>query len=151
MKSFFQTSLAILVLLASSCGEYPCSKAELQFGLVGFSDAESDTIVLRRFEKHGGNSVLKDTFLLTNIWFRRNLDTLKMVGFPGYALLQSDYNYEIFFPAVPKLITITDIQEEQLYIERRGKVGCTNRIISYRLDGQVTTNIVPYNITYFTR
>lgn len=150
MKWLFLTSLAILSV-AISCGDYACSKAEMQFGLVGFSDAESDTILLRRFEKNGGNSVLKDTFLLTSIWFQRNLDTLKMVGFPGTALLQSNYNYEIFFPATAKLITITDIQEEQLYIKPRGKVGCTNRIISYSLDGRTTTNIVPYNLTYFTK
>jgi hypothetical protein len=151
MKWLFPTLLAILTVMAASCGEYACSKAEMQFGLVGFSDAESDTIILRRFEKNGGRSVLKDTFLLTNIWFQRNLDTLKMVGFPGSALLQSDYNYEIFFPAASKLITIIDIKEEQLYIKPRGKVGCTNRIISYALDGRTTTNIVPYNVTYFTK
>jgi hypothetical protein len=107
MKWFFPKSLAILTVIIASCGEYACSKAEMQFGLVGFSDAESDTIILRRFEKNGSSSVLKDSFLLTNIWFQRNLDTLKMVGFPGSALLQSNYNYEIFFPAASKLITVT--------------------------------------------
>jgi hypothetical protein len=151
MKWFFPISLTALIVLIASCGEYACSKADLQFGLVGFSDPESDTIILRRFEKNGSSSVLKDTFLLTNIMFKRDLDTLKMVAFPGTALLQSDYNYEIFFPAATKLITITDIKEEQLYIKPRGKVGCVNRIISYTVDGRTTTNIVPYNVTYFTR
>lgn len=151
MKWLFPISLAALIVVAASCGEYACSKAELQFGLVGFSDTESDTIILRRFEKNGANSALKDTFLLTDIRFKRNLDTLRMVAFTGNALLQSDYNYEIFFPAAFKLITITDIKEEQLYIKPRGKVGCINRIISYALDGRTTTNIVPFNVTYFTR
>ena len=151
MSWYFSTLLTILTVIAASCGHYECSKAEMRFGLVGFSDAESDTIILRRFEKNGGGFVLKDTFLLSNIWFQRNLDTLEMVGFPGSALLQSGYNYEIFFPAAPKLITVTDVKEEQLYIKPRGNAGCTNRIISYTLDGRTTNNIVPYNLTYFTR
>jgi hypothetical protein len=151
MQRIFLTLLIIFVLSAASCSDYPCSKAELQFGLVGFSNAESDTIILRRFTKIGTGSVLIDTFLLTNIWFQRSLDTLRMVGFPGSALLQSDYNYEIFFPAAAKLIKVSDIVEEQLYMKPHRKMGCGNRIISYVLNDQASANIVSFNITYFTK
>lgn len=150
MKLISHTLLIVFTLLIASCDDYPCTKAELQFGLVGFSDTESDTIILRRFT-NGTSSTLKDTFLFANISFQRSLDTLKMVGFPGSALLQSDNNYEIFFPATAELISVTDIVEEQLYMKPRGNVYCINSIISYTLNGQITTNIVPFNITYFTK
>ena len=148
MKLISHILLIVFTLLIASCGDYPCSKAELQFGLIGFSDTETDTIILRRFTKDG---TPKDTFLLNNIQFQRNQDTLRMVAFPGSAILESDYNYEIFFPSAAKLIHITDIKEEQLYRNPPGKVGCMNSISGYTLNGQATMNIVPFDVIYFTK
>jgi hypothetical protein len=149
MKLLLAVLSAIVLFSLLSC-EVACSKAELQFGLIGFSDTESDTIILRRFTKNGGGSTLIDTFLLAGIRYRRNQDSLTMVAFPGNAVLTSNYDYDIFFPGPGKLIRITDMNEEQLYMKPRGKVGCVNRISSYKLNGQLINNIT-FNITYFTK
>jgi hypothetical protein len=133
----FTISLSAILI---SCGEYQCSKADLRFGLIGFSDAEADTIVLRRFDKTGNFNSPLDTFLLTNISFNRRSDTLVMGAFPGTALLQSDHNYQIFFPQGNTLISVTEIAEEQRSIRRSftDKVGCVNFIQSCKLNGQLT-------------
>ena len=121
-----------------SCGEYQCSKADLRFGLIGFSDAEADTIILRRFDRM--NNTLRDTFLLENIRFNRKSDTLIMGAFPGTALMQSDYNYQVYLPASATLIKVTEINEEQRSIRRpfTDKIGCVNFIRSCKLNDQST-------------
>ena len=135
--------LVLIISLSAiffSCSEYQCSKADLRFGLIGFSNAEADTIVLRRFDKTGNFNSPIDTFLLTNINFNRRSDTLEMVAFPGTALMQSDYNYQVYFPGSATLIKVTEINEEQRSI-RLGltdKIGCINFIISCKLNDQVT-------------
>ncbi len=148
-NKFLIFSIIPLMVIASACGDYPCSKAELQFGLIGFSDAASDTIIIRRFDKNG--SRLVDTFLIANIVFERNQDTLNMKIFPGTAILQNDYNYEIVLPGATALFKVTDIREEQRYIKPRGKVGCQNNITRITAEGRVTSDIVPFDIIYFTK
>lgn len=142
--------LLALIIVNASCSDYPCTKADLRFGLVGFSDTEADTIIIRRFEKQGSGSVLKDTFLFSNIFYRSQ-DTLSMGGVPSTASLQPEYNYEIKIPGAARLMTITNIIEEQRFIKPSGKVGCINNIKGYTLNGQVYNNIEPFNTTYLSK
>ena len=140
------------VIMMQACSDYPCTKADLQFGLVDFSDSESDTIIIRKFEKGNFNS-LQDSFFISQINFSRNNDTLEMVAFPGTALLQSDHDYEIFFPETGKLIRVTEISEEQRYLKKKGifsttKEGCVNQITSYMQDGRIKT-VSGFNQAYF--
>jgi hypothetical protein len=153
IRILFIPVVLALAVTSFSCSDYSCTKATLIFGLTGFSDTEADTIVIRRFEKND-NITVKDSFLIDHISFTRNNDTLKMGAFPSTAILETDFNYELFFPETGKLIRITDIQEEQLE-KKRGlfntrKVGCENRITSYKKDGQISTSI-EYNLTYISR
>ena len=141
-------------IMMPACSDYPCTKADLQFGLVDFSDSESDTIIIRKFVK-GNFSSLQDSFSISHINFARSNDTLEMVAFPGTALLQSDYDYEIFFPETGKLIRVTEISEEQRYLKKKGifsttKEGCVNQITSYMQDGQIKT-VSGFNQAYFVR
>jgi hypothetical protein len=153
IRNLFIPLILTLTVASFSCSDYSCTKASLIFGLTGFSDTEADTIIIRRFEKNDNINV-KDSFLIDHISFNRNNDTLKMGAFPSTATLESDFNYELFFPETGKLIRITDIQEEQLEKKRglfnSSKVGCENRITSYKKDGQISTSI-EYNLTYIPR
>ena len=138
LNIFIFLALSTITLLFS-CKEYQCSKADLRFGLIGFSDAEADTIILRRFDKTNPTTP-KDTFLLTER-FKRRSDTLEMVAFSSNALMQSDYTYEIIIPQSGSFIRIIEIAEEQRSI-RLGltdKVGCVNFITSCKLNDQVTS------------
>ena len=136
-KIFIFLALSAITLLFS-CKEYQCSKADLRFGLIGFSDAEADTIILRRFDKTNP-ATPKDTFLLTERFNRRS-DTLEMVAFSSNALMQSDYTYEIIIPQSGSLIRITEIAEEQRSIRLglTNKIGCINFIRSCKLNDQST-------------
>jgi len=144
--------LLIVMGIMTSCSDFPCGRATLKFGLIGFSDTEADTIVIKRFSKT--NSALIDSIVTDHIGYQRNNDTLKMVALPSDALLESEYNYEIFFPENNILIRITEIAEEQLYLKKKGlfsttKEGCLNRITSYQKDGQTVP--VVSNETYFSK
>jgi hypothetical protein len=135
--------IIFLILILASCGESPCIKTVLRYSLIGFSDAESDTIIIRRFTKN--TSQLKDTFFFdeTNaIRFNRSNDTLTMTAYSSTALLESNYDYQLYFPQPNKLFNITDIFEEQLSEKKNGifntkKTICVNRINNCRLNGQL--------------
>lgn len=153
VKVFAITLLLGVSVIVISCSDYTCSKASLQFGLVGFSDSEADTIVVKSYTKN--SSTLVDSIPIYHINFNRASDTLKMAAFPGTALLESKFDYEIFFPEANKTIRVTEIEEEQLYLKKKGlfsttKEGCENHIMAYRLNGQIK-NVPQFNLTYFPR
>ena len=145
-------SLFILSVTFLSCKECPCSRAQLKFDLIGFSDSEADTIILRRFDLNGNFNLLKDSFLLNNNRYARFNDTLKLVAYTSDALLESNYNYEIFFPATGGLYRVFEINEAISYQDCGGifatnKVGCLNDIKSCNVNGVVAT-IHPFNNIY---
>jgi hypothetical protein len=140
----------------SSCGESPCAKGDLGYRLIGFSDAESDTIILRRLPKN--SLVIKDSFVFneTNpIRFARFTDTLIMVAYASDVLLKSDYDYQVFFPGAGRLFSVTDIKEEQSYTKsglfNTSKVGCINPITSCKVDGQLINTITFPNTIYLRK
>ena len=129
----------ISILLIGSCDGTPCARGDLVFGLVGFSDQESDTIILRSFTKTNTGQVLRDTLLLNServVW-RRSGDTLTFSSTNAEIFLESDYNYEIFLPDPGTLFTVTDIQED-FNSQSTGcgkKDLCINPVTSYTLNG----------------
>jgi hypothetical protein len=142
-KNVFLFINSLTLAFLSSCGEHPCAPTELTYSLIGFTDAESDTIILRRFTKN--TSQLKDSFFFHEanpLRFSRKNDTLTMAAISSTALLESSYDYQLYFPQPNRLYTITNIVEEQLYgknnsIFNTKKPMCGNRISSCSLNGQV--------------
>ena len=146
----------LLFILFASCSQHPCAKADLSYRLIGFSDAEADTIVLRRLQKN--TSSVLDSFIFneTNpIRFARFTDTLIMTSYSSTALLQSDYDYQLYFPGAARLISITGIQEEQSYGTRSGLFGstggCINVIAGCTVDGVPVTAVVFPNSIYLRK
>ena len=146
--------LTIVFVLAITACEKQCIKANLRFGLVGFSDSEADTILIKRFAKNDVTTA-RDSFLIENIGFQRNNDSLTMVSFPGEATLESDYNYEIFFPETGELITISNIQEDKETMTKGlfncTKEACINSITSCSVNGQFTNSIVHPDLIYLKK
>jgi len=143
--------ISFLVFLGA-CGDYPCTKAELNYRLIGFSDAESDTIILRRLQKN--SLTVQDSFVFdpsNPIRFVRFGDTLFMVAYTSDALMQSDHDYQLYFPGAARTVHITDIMEKQSYGKNPGpfnskKVGCVNEITSCKMDGQSAILFFPNGI-----
>lgn len=146
----------ILVLLAS-CGQYPCAKGELRYHLIDFSDADADTIILRRFPKN--STILADSFVFNETnpirFVRVSSDTLVMPFYITTGLLQSNYDYQLYFPGAARVISITSIQEEQTYGTRSGFIntsaGCTNIIKGCTVDGILVSAVVFPNAIYLRK
>jgi hypothetical protein len=155
MKKAFITILPVLVIALSSCKECPCAPGQLKFDLIGFSDAEADTFIIRKFEANGNFNIKQDTFLIDHVGTVRFQDTLKIVAYPGTALLPGGFDYEIFFPYSNSVFRITEINE-RMSTQRCGglfatdKVGCANTITSIKLDGNIV-NPWPFNDFYIRK
>jgi hypothetical protein len=145
-----------IVATITSCGESPCAKGDLRYRLIGFSDAESDTIIMRRLLKN--SLTVKDSFVsneLNPTRFARFNDTLIIIASSSNVLLQSDYDYQVFFPGAGRFFNITDIKEEQSYINsglfNTSKVGCINQISGCKVDGQLVSTISFPNTIYLKK
>lgn len=142
-------------LSVTSC-EKPCTKSQTIFSLIGFADAEADTIILRRFTKGDSFSQPLDTVLLDNIQFDRSNDTLTIVAISGSASLLSDYNYQIFFPGAAKLLNVTDIIENENTATEgifscTKKDACMNTISGYTVNGQFNNTVESGYLIYLKK
>jgi hypothetical protein len=145
MQKTITTLMAVItVMLLISCGEHPCSKASLAYHLVGFSDAEADTIILRRLNKN--STVIKDSFVFNPsnpIRFNRSGNTLEMAAYPSHALLTSDHDYQLYFPRASRTVAVTEINEVQSYGSKLENTNCVNDITGCKIDNVST----PVNFT----
>jgi len=155
MKTIFSFSFLLLLTVSAlqSCTKTPCINATLEFGLISFSDTESDSIILRRFEKGSNFRSLTDTFLL-DIQFTRTNDTLNIASTRSIGLLTSRFDYEIYLPVAAKLFRVTSIVEEYREIKHafwnNVKVGCINEITSLTVDN--ANYLLPeYNYFYLKK
>lgn len=149
-KHLLASALLILVTIVFyNCTRTPCMNASLSFGLISFSDQESDTIILRRYEEGNNFSTLIDSFLL-DMGFRRTNDTLDLAYTTSTGLITSQYDYELYFPGAIKLYRLSAIEEEAGEIRHsfwnNVKVGCVNKITSLTINNQVS---YPPRYNYF--
>lgn len=144
--------LAIAASLLQACTKTDCADAELHFGLVGFSDHEADSIILRRFTKNSGFTSLVDTARL-DIGFKRSNDTLGIASQLVNLQMTSGYDFEFYFPVAGRSYRITEINEEQSEqrksIFNNTKELCINRVTSLKVNGNVLRP--DYNLFYLTR
>ncbi len=153
LKNILPGLLGIFFLI--SCARQPCQMANSIPALVSFSQAETDTVVVRRFSKATNFTTLKDTFLLTsaNANFQRMNDTtLLLQNIDQYNIITSIYDYEIFIPKANKLFKISDVVEKiQTTNAGLGKVGCINPITSYKINGQLITPTTYFSYVYLNK
>lgn len=155
-KYIIVIAITSLITFLFSCGNSPCARGDLRFNLIGFSDAESDTIIIKRYKKT--TSIIIDTLLVgasNQISYVRFGDTLRIARLSSSVLLLSDFDYQILFPGASRNFSITEINE-QLSSTNRGlfstsKVGCINPIISCKINGQVTNTIIFPNSIYLKK
>ena len=149
-KKIVAFSFAILTLAAFySCKRTPCFKASIRFGLISFTKAEADTVIIRQYLKAGNFTSLKDSFL-SSISYRQSNDTLEITSASDYVNLESGFDYKLFFPGAGKLFLLTEIAEEQQEIKHaffsNVKVGCENQIVGLKVNGAA---LVPQSFNYF--
>jgi hypothetical protein len=136
----------ILIIVFAGCKEYPCERAFAGIGLVGFSRSETDTVLVKKYEKSTNFAALIDTILLdsTKYNYVTYNDTLRVLFSFGKDFgLTSDYDYKIILPSTGKEYQMTEITEDFRSM-RYGflgtdKVACVNSLRSYNVDGQTVT------------
>ncbi|MBS1497430.1 MAG: hypothetical protein JSU03_08385 [Bacteroidetes bacterium] len=143
----------LLLLLVSSC-TYDCFKSDVYISCIGFSTAETDSIVLKKFTKNSGFVSPLDSAVITpaNTRYKFLGDTLKFVAFSGDIVLDCDYDYEVYFPKMYKKYQLNNITEEQRTQQRNifggTKEACLNTLSYYNINGQVVDASKNSNIIY---
>jgi hypothetical protein len=142
MKPLLSILLIILAAAAFSCGKTCyCTSQELGLNYVGFSQAETENIMMLRFRK-GSNFQGADTSYLTaqTAVFTRRVDTLSISMPEERMKLRSLYDYILYLPSVNRRDTIRNIYEsfDQVEGDASLECNCVNRILSYQLNSDTT-------------
>ena len=133
-----QIALIALVALCYGC-EQDCFPAEGRLVLVGFSETERNTILLKSYPRNTGFQKWSDSLFINgsncNCYVRA--DTFEISPFinnlPG---IRSQFDYEVVLPVTGKTYRIASIREKQEK-DRLGffsKRGCLNSFESYTLN-----------------
>lgn len=146
--------LISFLYMLNSCTTTPCFTGSFNFGLKGFTQAEADTILVRRFFRGSNFNNLTDSFLLTP-GYRVQQDTLEITSLSvPDSYMNAAYDYQLVFPGIPKTIRLTEIIEENREIKHsvfsNVKVGCENSITGMKADG-VSLQTAGFNKFYFSR
>lgn len=143
----------VFITLLVGCGETPCEQAELRFRLIGFSDADSDSLILRRLKKNSAEVI--DSFTSYNSTrFDRFGDTLIPVSYSINLIMQSKYDYQLYFPGPGRQFHITELTEVISTHKKSGfsdKTGCINPMNSCRVDGNLVSTIQFPNTIYLKK
>ena len=161
-KALYTIIIWLVIISGYACGYYNCNEAPgLRISTIAMSASEIDTIVLRKFAKGSNFTMLLDTLQLdsTNTMFQfpfSGTDTSFMGLLKDETLLKSKYDYQVFIPAVNKLVKITEINEPQQKVRSNflvnDKLACANIIQSYKMDGQLLTGTdFEYNYVYIKK
>lgn len=142
--------------LLTSCGDYPCGKGSSSIALIGFNEAESDTVIVKRFVKATGFTDLHDSILLTKSgnYFYLMHDTLRISysDNSGYGIVTSYFDYKVFLPATGRIFSITEVTEDVKYGRNNGqKVYCINPLTSYKIDGQQVSSTNYADVIYLDK
>ncbi len=138
--SLYIISIFILITVTACTKKCPCYPARIYLNYIGFLNSETDTVIIRRFQKGSSFLLIKDTGILSinNSGYYPHNDTMHIRTDVESLILRSGFDYELFLPATNKLSRISDINEElkEDYCISRNLNGCINPISSFKLDGQ---------------
>lgn len=122
---------------------YPCAPSNgLRMELVGFTQQEADTVILKKYEKGKGFTVQIDSLVIdSNITrFVLKNDTLKIAYSLSTTNLLSNYDYLVRIPSANSVFYITEMNEPQQEGRKsRYKVMCGNAVQSCKINGTATS------------
>ncbi len=144
------TAFALLILF--SCN-YPCAPSDgLQMELIGFTQLEADTILLKKFEKGSAFTRAVDSLIIdSNVTrFRLSNDTLRITSTISTTNLLSKYDYMISIPSTNSLFYITEMKEPQQEGRKsKYKIMCGNSIQSCKINGTETP--IRFDVVYLKK
>jgi hypothetical protein len=127
----------------------PCDDGNIKLGFVSFSDTVTNSFILRQFKKSTNFKTLVDTILINQTIgsYKKSNDSLQVEysfnNKHGYTNskhgLTSEYDYEVYLPAIHKTFKISDIDEEYK-MQKKGftsdNSSCDSYIKAYSVNGQ---------------
>jgi hypothetical protein len=139
MKTALMAIPLALVFALGSCNKTCyCTDATVYLGYVAFDTAETDTVILRRYDRNSNFSRLLDTIVITrqNALYTTNLDTLSIRSGTEIATLRSFYNYIFYLPSLNRSDSVFGIYEARDTEEGSPNMecNCINRVLTYRLN-----------------
>ena len=144
----FGSLLALVVaaiFIAQGCkkNKEDCPFLAPQLVFVGFTEAERDTIIFRRYENNGLFTSPLDTLLVAKADI-----TVNIVGQDSVALSSVKYpdinskffanNWEIYFPGAGRTVRISEVLPT-FTKEREASAQCQSYVSSVNVDGQTFT------------
>ncbi len=134
--------ITVTLLFAFFSCTYPCAPSQgLSMELVGFTQQEADTIILKKYEKGKGFAAQIDSLLIdeNTTHFTLSHDTLRVTSGIATMNLLSKYDYIIRIPSTNSVFYITEMNEPQQEGRKsRYKVMCGNSIQSCKINGAAT-------------
>ena len=153
MTKYFSSIIVAGVLLMSfgmgGCSkEYDCDEPQLQAAFIGFTIAEIDTIILKKF-KPGNNFqtlIETDTVLFANKYnslYTFFGDTTSVFVKDPLKCIKAGFDWQVLIPATNKTISISSILDEKKTGKRNWGIfsmdpgpNCLNRVYSAIVDNQ---------------
>jgi hypothetical protein len=129
------------VLQSCSKTKEDCSFLAPDIVYVGFTQAETDTFIIRRFEKNTNFIKPLDTLKITRAHIDRipvGEDSVKLVP-DNYSRLSTDFylnDWEIYFPAMDRTVYITNAVP-QFTQEKEASALCHSYVSSVNFDNRV--------------
>lgn len=136
MKLILLSIFFALVLGLSSCNKTCfCTTATLYPNYVGFTSAETDSVILRRYTKASQFTRLIDTVVVTanNAQFSFSQDTLSIRSGDAALRIRSFYDYILYLPEANRSDSVYGIYETRDTEKgsRDLECNCINRILSF--------------------
>ena len=138
--------IALSVFVICSCGrDIDCADSSIHPTFIGYSLADVDTMVLRRYKAGDGFNTMIDTFLITLLnrngtYVIAGPDSLQVYtsgvyGSNGEVLnaIHVGYDWKLYIPAKNKTVAITGIVSER-NSTHCWKCVCYNRVFSFVAD-----------------
>ena len=139
MRAILLTIPVIIILTLAACSKTCyCKSAALSLDFVAFDSTETDTVVLRRYDRNSFFTRLLDTSVITtqNANFNYHQDTLSLQTSDEASTLRSFYDYIVFLPSLNRSDSLFGINE--WYDTEKGssdlQCNCTNRIVAFYLN-----------------
>lgn len=168
MRSLLLKALTGATILAlHSCTEVVnCYDEPLAYTTVGYTAGEVDTVIVYRY-KQGNKFVTPEDTVAIHLQKSQyqpakddtlRLNEMNIIGYsPGAGVaLQAtnDKDYKVYFPNVDRTYYITEITDEGRVSERMKKnkrMGCSNNIVSYKINDVYYAHKGGTNIIYLAR
>src|SRR5664279_127739 len=140
-----------LLIIISSCNrEYNCSNDTLKLTFIGYTKANVDTLIIKKYAANTNFQQLQDSmmFILDTAGISQSNDTISFGGNKPNNVIQFGSDWQVMVPSTNKTVAISNIVSPQQqgkcsagYFDKIACV-CYNSIQSLVQDGQT----IPYPV-----